>query len=109
MAGEASTGREPVNALKPTFLESEDAHRDVKFGEASEREPNPPVVDNPSPEALTPELVGAQGPVQTRTIVPGRRLDWLAFTLVMVLAAADRKSTRLNSSHVSESRMPSSA
>ncbi len=90
MAGEASTGREPVNALKPTFLESEDAHRDVKFGEASEREPNPPVVDNPSPEALTPELVGAQGPVQTRTIVPGRRLDWLAFTLVMVLAAALR-------------------
>ena len=34
----------------------------------------------------------------------------LAMTLVLAaLLAADRKSTRLNSSHVSESRMPSSA
>ena len=37
---------------------------------------------------------------------------WIVLLIAMVLAslaAADRKSTRLNSSHVSESRMPSSA
>ena len=33
----------------------------------------------------------------------------LMSSLTMVLAVSDRKSTRLNSSHVSESRMPSSA
>ena len=31
------------------------------------------------------------------------------FDIVEVVALIDRKSTRLNSSHVSESRMPSSA
>ena len=35
--------------------------------------------------------------------------DHTAFDDLARLAAADRKSTRLNSSHVSESRMPSSA
>ena len=50
-----------------------------------------------------------------RTLGPGGTLA-LAYLVLVVLAAAlapwlapDRKSTRLNSSHVSESRMPSSA
>ena len=34
---------------------------------------------------------------------------WLLVALVIIAAFGDRKSTRLNSSHVSESRMPSSA
>ena len=35
--------------------------------------------------------------------------DWRENYLGKALAIVDRKSTRLNSSHVSESRMPSSA
>ena len=42
-----------------------------------------------------------------------RRLDLYLYTLVIILATTfefpDRKSTRLNSSHVRTSRMPSSA
>ena len=36
-------------------------------------------------------------------------LYWTISAVKLVLNARDRKSTRLNSSHVSESRMPSSA
>ena len=39
----------------------------------------------------------------------GGRLDRQALDLDLALATADRKSTRLNSSHSSVSRMPSSA
>ena len=38
-----------------------------------------------------------------------RRVRWLAASLDVQLRARDRKSTRLNSSHSSPSRMPSSA
>ena len=43
--------------------------------------------------------------------IPGRSDLWEAFwpKAALVLGFLDRKSTRLNSSHVSESRMPSSA
>ena len=40
-------------------------------------------------------------------IVSGLILEFRRGTLIMVVL--DRKSTRLNSSHMSESRMPSSA
>ena len=41
-----------------------------------------------------------------------RSLDWAGYLGIALLAAAallDRKSTRLNSSHIQKSRMPSSA
>ena len=41
-------------------------------------------------------------------LLDGTDLPWKTVALGLV-AATDRKSTRLNSSHVSESRMPSSA
>ena len=50
---------------------------------------------------MTPPAVAAPQPAEP--MPTGKPADALAFT------AGDRKSTRLNSSHVSESRMPSSA
>jgi large subunit ribosomal protein L20 len=38
-----------------------------------------------------------------------KKRDFRALWIIRINAAADRKSTRLNSSHNSESRMPSSA
>ena len=58
--------------------------------------------------------VGAAAPalgcfiVQRRLSLIGDATGHLAFAGV-ALGVADRKSTRLNSSHMSESRMPSSA
>ena len=90
MAGEASAGREPVPALAPALLESKGGQRDVTVGETLEREPNPAADDSTSPKALTVAHDGAHGPVQKRAKAAGRRLEWVAFTLVMVLAAALR-------------------
>ena len=39
----------------------------------------------------------------------GSVLDFVGLRVGMLLAVADRKSTRLNSSHIQKSRMPSSA
>ena len=36
-------------------------------------------------------------------------IDWITFEVISRIRLGDRKSTRLNSSHMSESRMPSSA
>ena len=67
-------------------------------------------------ERLTAQLLG--GPVHARLAAPGGapiRLEANGTALAAALAGQfgwagrDRKSTRLNSSHVSESRMPSSA
>ena len=44
-----------------------------------------------------------------RLISPGGIEAWFVQDATVPLIAIDRKSTRLNSSHVSESRMPSSA
>ena len=49
---------------------------------------------------MMPYAAGGPGDIITRTIGNG---------MSKVLKAQDRKSTRLNSSHMSESRMPSSA
>ena len=61
-----------------------------------------------------PFRVEVQGPSMAPTLEAG---DWAVATSgnrvrvgdVVVVVHPDRKSTRLNSSHVSESRMPSSA
>ena len=50
--------------------------------------------------------------VEAQTVCPGKYIAIITGDLSAVKAAvdaADRKSTRLNSSHESESRMPSSA
>ena len=49
------------------------------------------------------------GSVGVRTIVFYLFTTALAITVALLIGNLDRKSTRLNSSHVSESRMPSSA
>ena len=52
-----------------------------------------------------PATTGAEGQNETICIAPGIETDvWYRWT-----APADRKSTRLNSSHSAVSRMPSSA
>ena len=48
-------------------------------------------------------------PVFSQAAATGRIRIVYAGALCVVMMPADRKSTRLNSSHVSESRMPSSA
>ena len=50
---------------------------------------------------------GPEGPDRPVT-VPGDGQGWLTFAGIMVIIV-DRKSTRLNSSHIQKSRMPSSA
>ena len=62
--------------------------------------------------AVVRELWQARDAIaQREDIAPGRLLSDNAITELSVTAPTtpDRKSTRLNSSHVSESRMPSSA
>ena len=59
-----------------------------------------------------PDLTNSDDSLNTRTLLNIREFN--LFTRILeklsnVLAISDRKSTRLNSSHVSESRMPSSA
>ena len=46
--------------------------------------------------------------VDGRTLALDQRV-WYDMTIIVTGTHTDRKSTRLNSSHVSESRMPSSA
>ena len=61
--------------------------------------------------SLFPEISGGHNPCFSRrlTAVIGKYLVAVYSTVVAGTSWADRKSTRLNSSHVSESRMPSSA
>ena len=57
----------------------------------------------------TPALPSFSGDVRAAAWYEGAVSDADMATLQATLTALDRKSTRLNSSHVSESRMPSSA
>ena len=63
-------------------------------------------VGNPSPQLLTAAAAGDQSrqPKQSGWSILGT-----AFSLLAPVAVRDRKSTRLNSSHQVQSRMPSSA
>ena len=58
-----------------------------------------------TPTGLTGEANESRSQHENRA----RALRRLRLALAVTLRAPDRKSTRLNSSHVSESRMPSSA
>ena len=49
-----------------------------------------------------------EAPADTNTSIAIRKIELEGY-LQKVLAKADRKSTRLNSSHIQKSRMPSSA
>ena len=61
-------------------------------------------------EALDLLGLGDEPPAVDELLFGGQAGPGKSFTVRAVAAAvADRKSTRLNSSHVSESRMPSSA
>ena len=53
-------------------------------------------------------LFSEQAKALDRTLLPGAQLD-AAIAAFLPLLGPDRKSTRLNSSHSGESRMPSSA
>ena len=62
--------------------------------------------------AIVDEYVSTEEPVGSKTLAARTGLGVSPATIrneMAVLEDADRKSTRLNSSHVSESRMPSSA
>ena len=50
-----------------------------------------------------------EGEYFERELLRRRRANWLYGLVGTAVVSLDRKSTRLNSSHVSESRMPSSA
>ena len=74
--------------------------------------------DARAPRSLTIHYLSAaregEAEVQVTVERTGRSLTSLSARLIqgerlIAIATADRKSTRLNSSHVSESRMPSSA
>ena len=71
-------------------------------------------IDKPLPKSLLKKLLNArisQCPVQRGEVDLKKyeNLDGIWRDLGLAAPARDRKSTRLNSSHVSESRMPSSA
>ena len=63
------------------------------------------------PTSLVQELLLIKDcAVQLATLARGSLFpDKVAGTCILQVSKADRKSTRLNSSHVSQSRMPSSA
>ena len=54
-------------------------------------------------ELLTPSRI------DTNSLFVTEQLNLLGIEVAFKMVVGDRKSTRLNSSHVSESRMPSSA
>ena len=59
--------------------------------------------------SLAALTIGAQAQTALSGKVSSQKEGAVCACAPMVSAARDRKSTRLNSSHVSESRMPSSA
>ena len=56
---------------------------------------------------IMPDLLGCWAIL--RDLARSRNIAGLKHVLVSIISAQDRKSTRLNSSHSGESRMPSSA
>ena len=62
-----------------------------------------------SSDPVSGEVAQEEDPVLTALADLGSKVDQIIAMMEADTAAEDRKSTRLNSSHVSESRMPSSA
>src|ERR1043166_2059217 len=61
---------------------------------------------------LLRQMIASLRDAHTRVYSPDEKFDWWSprfVTVGVTVREVDRKSTRLNSSHVSESRMPSSA
>ena len=82
------------HALKLGMLATDDVLRAVALGLAALREPRPPWV-------IDPVLRASDGTQLLERRAYGGLVD--------LMKGADRKSTRLNSSHSAKSRMPSSA
>ena len=60
-------------------------------------------------DASVVKAMGSLGVTAFKRLIHVRKIKRLMHQYINGLVAEDRKSTRLNSSHVSESRMPSSA
>ena len=65
--------------------------------------------EQPAPEPAPAAAQAAPAPTPAPAKKEDTSVGWLIFGGVVLALTVDRKSTRLNSSHVSESRMPSSA
>ena len=80
----------------------------IRHAKAGDRDPNTWPNDDKRP--LTPQGVEEQHEATKVMMRMGIKFDFLVSSPILrAKQTADRKSTRLNSSHIQKSRMPSSA
>ena len=105
---EATSGEAPQAVAAPRIVVKH-AGSDLGFsadGEALRLTRENLLFFNPGATSQAQPDAGAQAP---QLVVFEASADWLRGRFPAVFDAGDRKSTRLNSSHIQKSRMPSSA